>query len=211
MHRSGPRQAELFKDENHATAHNIDGTIMPFENVDNLGGAGAIVSTGADMARWLQMLLAKGHFEGQQLLKPTTVQEIFSASMVQGPGGPLQDPNDAAGLGCETYDFLGFRVVEKNGAVDGFRSIVTLVPERQIGIAIVANKQLTVFPEAIRAEFLERYLGPRVETFKPRFTTSRPPGMGWCHYPRCHSSESTSRDLSAMLATIPARPMGHVP
>jgi CubicO group peptidase (beta-lactamase class C family) len=41
MHRSGPRQAELFKDENHATAHNIDGTIMPFESVDNLGGARA--------------------------------------------------------------------------------------------------------------------------------------------------------------------------
>jgi CubicO group peptidase (beta-lactamase class C family) len=160
MQRSGPRLAELFKDDNHATAHNIDGTIMPFENVDNLSGAGAIVSTGADLARWLQMLLAKGHFEGQQILKPTTVQEIFSASMVQGPGGPLYDPNDAAGLGCESYDFLGVRVVEKNGAVDGFRSIVTLVPERQVGIAVVANKQLTVFPEAIRAEFLERYLGP---------------------------------------------------
>ena len=40
------------------------------------------------------------------------------------------------------------------------RTIVTLIPERGIGIAVFANKQLTVFPEAVRAEFLERTLGP---------------------------------------------------
>jgi CubicO group peptidase (beta-lactamase class C family) len=160
MQRSGPTLADMFKDENRATAHNIDGTIMPHESVEKLGPAGSVVSTGADLARWLRMLLAQGSFEGRPILKSATVQEIFSASMVQGKGGPLHDPNDAAGLGCESYNFLGHRVVEKNGAVDGFRSIVTLVPEKKIGIAVVANKQLTVFPEAIRAEFLERYLGP---------------------------------------------------
>jgi hypothetical protein len=51
-------------------------------------------------------------------------------------------------------------VIEKNGALNGVRTIVTLIPERGIGIAIFANKQLTVFPEAVRAEFLERELGP---------------------------------------------------
>jgi hypothetical protein len=42
----------------------------------------------------------------------------------------------------------------------GEREQVTLVPERGIGIAVFANKQLTVFPEAVRAAFLERELGP---------------------------------------------------
>ena len=51
-------------------------------------------------------------------------------------------------------------MIEKNGALNGVRTIVTLVPEREIGIAVFANKQLTVFPEAVRAEFLERTLGP---------------------------------------------------
>ena len=74
-------------------------------------------------------------------------------------GGPLHDPNDCAGLGCESYNFLAYRVVEKNGALNGVRTIVTLIPERNIGIAVFANKQLTVFPEAVRAEFLERVLG----------------------------------------------------
>jgi CubicO group peptidase (beta-lactamase class C family) len=160
MARSGPTQAELFKDDNRAAGHNLDGSIMPYENVDAFSGAGAVVSTGADIARWMRMLLAKGSFEGHQILTKAAVTEIFAASMVQGMGGPLQDPNDSAGLGCESYHFLRYRVIEKNGALNGVRTIVTLIPERGIGIAVFANKQLTVLPEAVRAAFLERELGP---------------------------------------------------
>jgi CubicO group peptidase (beta-lactamase class C family) len=160
MARSGPTQAELFKDDNRAVGHNIDGSIMPYENVDAFSGAGAVVSTGADIARWMRMLLAKGSFDGRRVLTEATVTQIFAASMVQGVGGPLQDPNDSAGLGCESYHFLRYRVIEKNGALNGVRTIVALVPERGIGIAVFANKQLTVFPEAVRAGFLERELGP---------------------------------------------------
>jgi CubicO group peptidase (beta-lactamase class C family) len=133
---------------------------MEYENVDAFSGAGAVVSTGADMARWMRMLLAGGAFEGQQILKKDTITQVFAASMVQGVGGPLRDPNDCAGLGCESYNFLRYRVIEKNGALNGMRTIVTLIPELEIGIAVFANKQLTVFPEAVRAEFLERTLGP---------------------------------------------------
>jgi CubicO group peptidase (beta-lactamase class C family) len=160
MARSGPTQAELFKDDNRAAGHDLDGSVMPYENVDAFSGAGAVVSTGADIAHWMQMLLASGTFEGRRVLAEATVTQIFAASMVQGVGGPLQDPNDSAGLGCESYHFLRYRVIEKNGALNGVRTIVTLVPERGLGIAVFANKQLTVFPEAVRAAFLERELGP---------------------------------------------------
>jgi CubicO group peptidase (beta-lactamase class C family) len=160
MTRSGPTMAELFKDDNRAAAHDLDGSLMAYENVDSFSGAGAVVSTGADIARWMRMLLADGQFEGQQVLAKATIAQIFSASMVQGIGGPLQDPNDCAGLGCESYHFLRYRVIEKNGALNGVQTIVTLIPEQRIGIAVFANKQLTVFPEAVRAEFLEPVLGP---------------------------------------------------
>jgi CubicO group peptidase (beta-lactamase class C family) len=35
MTRSGPTQAELFKDDNRAAAYNLDGSVMPYENVDS--------------------------------------------------------------------------------------------------------------------------------------------------------------------------------
>ena len=113
MTRTGPTFAELLKDDNHASSHDLDGSVMPFENVDSFAGAGAVVSTGADIARWLHMLLAGGAFEGRRVLAEATVGEILAASMVQGTGGPLRDPNDCAGLGCESYRFLRWRVIER--------------------------------------------------------------------------------------------------
>ena len=121
------------------------------------------------------MLLAEGMLDGRQILAPQTVAQIFAASMVQGPGGPLRDPNDRAGLGCESYQFLGHRVIEKNGALDGVRTIVTLVPDRtSFGIAVLCNKQLTAFPEAVRAEFLERVIGRSGRDAESKSTANRP-------------------------------------
>jgi CubicO group peptidase (beta-lactamase class C family) len=50
MMRSGPTQSELFKDDNRTAGHDLDGSDMPYENVDSFSGAGAVVSTGADVA-----------------------------------------------------------------------------------------------------------------------------------------------------------------
>ena len=111
------------------------------------------------MTQWLRMMLNNGSVDGRQVLTPETVKEIHAASLVAGPGGPLSDPNGAVGLGCDSYHFLGERVIEKNGALDGVRSIVILIPGKKTGLVVIANKQLTVFPEAVRDEFLERYIG----------------------------------------------------
>ena len=107
------------------------------------------------------------------MLAKTTVAQLFAASMVEGPGGPLHDPNAAAGLGCDSYHFLRYRVIE-NGALNGIRTIVTLIPHLAVGIAIFANQQLTVFPEAVRAEFLEREIGPSGRDLQAR---SMPSGL----------------------------------
>jgi CubicO group peptidase (beta-lactamase class C family) len=198
MTRSGPTRAELFEDDNRAAAHDLDGSLMPYENVDGFSGAGAVVSTAADIARWMRMLLADGMFEGRQILAKATVKETFSASMVQGIGGPLQDPNDSAGLGCESYHFLRYRVIEKNGALNGVRTIVTLIPERRIGIAVFANKQLTVFPEAVRAEFLERVLGPSGQDLQEYVHRQQPAWRALVDVPKPPANANPlGRDLEA--------------
>jgi hypothetical protein len=43
--------------------------------------------------------------------------------------------------------------------LDGVRSVITLIPELKLGIAVLANLNLTPFPELIRAKFLESYIG----------------------------------------------------
>ncbi|HEX3348557.1 MAG TPA: serine hydrolase [Acetobacteraceae bacterium] len=200
MVRSGPTRATLFEDDNHAAAHNLDDSIMPNEDVDAFSGAGAIVSTGADIARWMQMLLADGSFEGRSVLSKQAVTDIYAASMVQGTGGPLHDPNDSAGLGCESYHFLQYRVIEKNGALNGVRTIVTLIPERRIGIAVFSNKQLTVYGEAVRAAFLERELGPSGQDLQTEIRKQQPLWNAVLDVPRPPAdAQPLARDLGAFV------------
>ncbi len=161
MTRSGSHPETLYLDDNHYAGHggapgNVH--IIPLENA-SLPAAGQVVSTGRDMTRFLRMILNNGTIDGKQILTPKTVDDIHAASLVAGRSGPLRDPNGAVGLGCDSYSFLGDRVSEKNGALDGVRSIVILIPGKKTGLVVIANKQLTAFPEAVRDEFLERYIG----------------------------------------------------
>jgi CubicO group peptidase (beta-lactamase class C family) len=161
MTRSGAHPETLYLDDNHVSGHGGSvGNVhtIPLEEA-GFPAAGQVVSTGHDMTQWVRMMLNNGSIDGKQVLTPRTVKEIHAASMVEGSYGPLGDPNAANGLGCDSYNFLGERIIEKNGALDGIRSIVVLIPGKKTGLVVIANKQLTAFPEAIRDEFLERYIG----------------------------------------------------
>ncbi len=123
MTRSGADYDTLYLDENHISGHGGTGDqvyTIPLE-ISSLPPAGQVVSTGRDMTQWLRMILANGSIDGKQILKPETVKKIHAASLPTGSGGPLGDPNAATGLGCDSYNFLGERVIEKNGAFCLFR------------------------------------------------------------------------------------------
>jgi CubicO group peptidase (beta-lactamase class C family) len=144
----------------------IDGKIavIALDRTGGFPGADGITSTAADMARFMIMHLNGGVFQGKSLLKQTTVQEIFAPSMVSEVSfteAPPINPNASFsyGLGWGNYNYNGFMIVEKGGALDGVRTNVTLVPELKLGICILSNLNLTLLPEVIRAKFLERYLG----------------------------------------------------
>jgi CubicO group peptidase (beta-lactamase class C family) len=161
MTRSGAHPETLYLDENHVTGHDGSGAnvhTIPHEEA-GFPAAGQVVSTGRDLTQWLRMMLNDGTVDGKQVLTPKTVQSIHAASLVAPHSGPLNDPDGAVGMGCDSYHFLNELVIEKNGALEGVRSIVILIPGKKAGLVVIANKQLTVFPEAVRDEFLERYIG----------------------------------------------------
>ncbi|MDD1724456.1 MAG: hypothetical protein LUQ07_04940, partial [Methanospirillum sp.] len=59
---------------------------------------------------------------------------------------------------------------------EGLRSIVILIPGKKTGLVVIANKQLTAFPEAVRDEFLERYIGKSDIDLQERVKASQ---AGW--------------------------------
>jgi len=80
------------------------------------------------MARWMRMLLADGTFGWHRIILKKILKDVFGPSMVSPGGGPLKDGYSTTGLGCDSYHFLNYSIVEKNSALFGMRSLLTLVP-----------------------------------------------------------------------------------
>jgi CubicO group peptidase (beta-lactamase class C family) len=161
MTRSGTVVKGL-RDPNRSAAHAfIGGKLQVVEPsiLDTTGAASSGTSTASDMAKFMQLLLNKGSRNGKRILKPETVAEMFERSMVSKRGFTELPPISEStgfyyGLGVDSYDYAGRQVVEKAGALAGIRTVMTLVPEANAGIFIAANLNVTVFPEAVRARFL---------------------------------------------------------
>lgn len=124
-----------------------------------LAPAGEMSSTARDLATFMLMQLGR-----KGLLKVDTLAEMHRPSMVAEPsfseGPPIDDHSGFAyGLGWDNYHYNGCEIVEKAGARYGVRSIMTLVPSRGLGIVVLCNLNTTLFPEAVRARFLEQHLG----------------------------------------------------
>lgn len=165
MYRTGG--AENLKNSNVAFPHaKIDGNIrvVPRDTSEIFVAAGGVSSTATDMANWMIMHLNEGRYKGRKIISKSTVEEIFTPAMVVKPSFAEVAPiNENSGfcytLGWGRYNYLGKFVIEKGGALDGVRSIVTLIPELKLGIVVLANLNLTILPEKIRAHFLELYVG----------------------------------------------------
>src|SRR5262249_37754021 len=106
---------------------------------------------------------------GKQKLKSEKVKEIFKRSMVSKIDftdlPPISNRTGFYyGLGVGSYDYAGHQIIEKSGALAGVRTTMVLVPDKNAGIVVLANLNLTAFPEAVRAYFLNQLLGIDPET-----------------------------------------------
>src|SRR5437764_1783406 len=166
MSRSGT-VIKALQDSNATAAHAfVDGKIAVVEpsELDVTGAASSGTSTAADMSKLLLMLLNRGTYNGKSVLKPETVAEMFKRSMVSKIDftdlPPISDKTGFYyGLGVGSYDYAGHQIIEKGGALAGVRTIIVLVPDKNAGIVVLANLNLTAFPEAVRAYFLNQLLG----------------------------------------------------
>jgi CubicO group peptidase (beta-lactamase class C family) len=126
---------------------------QPFEYIAQIAPAGGVSTTGADMARYLRMLLGRGELDGVRVLPQSAFDRL--------QGTPLfHNAPDGAGI---SYGFFRHRYgqvesLEHGGATLWFHSNLVIVPELGVGIFISTNtdtggKFAYELPELV----LERY------------------------------------------------------
>jgi len=134
--------------------------------------AGGLSWSANDFARWMQLQLAMGALpdgSGKRLYGEESAREMWTPQ-VPVPIRPYPAPISAItpqfsgyGLGWNVQDYRGVKVVQHGGAVFGVLAFVVLVPERNLGIALMINSEDVDVMRGLGYEILDHYLG-----FEPR-------------------------------------------
>ncbi|MEO8381251.1 MAG: serine hydrolase [Acidobacteriota bacterium] len=135
----------------HATGHRYDwksGAVTPRAAADTttIGPAGAIKSSARDMGNWVLFHLSEGVFEGKPLVAAAQLAETKTPQTVmrmEGSSLELQPETNlmAYGMGWNIQDYRGEQLVSHGGALNGFRTRVSLLPKRKAGFVVMINAE----------------------------------------------------------------------
>jgi CubicO group peptidase (beta-lactamase class C family) len=159
MTHTSSSNADLLKEENVAKLHvKVDGkwVALVARQPDAQSPAGGVSSTARDLAQWLRLQIAKGNYDGKQVIKSDALLETHVPQIVSGTNIDTGNPSFYA-LGWVTlYDNSGRTIWTHNGVfTSGTRSSATIYPEDELGIVVMANAFPTGLPEAISATFFD--------------------------------------------------------
>jgi len=134
-----------------ATHAKVDGVlklVKPSTN-DNTNPAGGINSCAEDMAKWMLVLLGRGQLaDGTRLFSERTYRQLtnYVTPMPFGDPppelAPLKANFNGYALGLRLRDYRGLKVVSHTGGLAGYVSQVYLIPERNLGIAVLTNQEV---------------------------------------------------------------------
>lgn len=135
--------------------------LLTYDHPDALGPAASMVSSVADMSRWVRMQLDSGRFEGKRVLPWTVLQRTRDANtLVRSRRNPRFPTHiQAYALGVYTADYAGRQIYWHTGGADGFVTGTCFVPEANLGLVILTNQDNQAFFELLRYQLLDAYLG----------------------------------------------------
>src|SRR6185437_445762 len=169
MRSSNVRHSDATRGGNVAVTHaRVDGKVRPIAafDSDNTNPAGGINSSAEDMAKWLIVQLAEGKLaDGSRLFSQATSRQLMSivTPIPVGDGPPeLRDlrPNfNGYGLGLGIRDYRSHKLVTHTGGLPGYVSKVAMIPDAQLGVAVLTNQESEAAFESITDHILDAYLG----------------------------------------------------
>jgi beta-lactamase class C len=143
----------------HVRSRNGWVSVSPKPTYYRLPPAAGVNASASDMAQWL--IAQTGHRPDvlSAPLLATLHSPIISTPGEMRAGWRRERVYSASyGLGWRVFDYAGHQVIFHAGAVQGYRGLVALVPERDLGVAILWNSDSSV-PSGLLPTILDRAIG----------------------------------------------------
>jgi len=186
MERTTLALTEVLADDDYAVPHGTDlaGDFHPLlvlvddTWIASVEPTGGLWSSAREMSRYVQTELARGVSpDGARVVSAANLERTWAPG-VAFPPVPAGTPADTAtfqqsyALGWFTGAYGGQRVVWHSGGTMGFTSLVTMLPDADLGLVVLTNGGDPVtspFPLAVHFRLLE-LLFDLPESFGPRIT-----------------------------------------
>lgn len=168
MTRTTTKLADQEKLQNYALPHAwINGKIqtIPYRNHENVGAAAAVNSSVWDWAQYVQMFLNSGEYKGNVIITPDRIKEIWSPQTcipINSIPTVLQKITyiyDAYGMGWFIRDYCKYQTITHSGGVDGMRTKMAILPEKNLGFVIFTNIEPGYALSALYYSILDLLLG----------------------------------------------------
>ncbi|MFO7727840.1 MAG: serine hydrolase domain-containing protein [Desulfonatronovibrio sp.] len=119
----------------------LEGTDLPMENL-NFYGAGGVYSTPEELVRFLAMIANRGILNETRLLTESSL-DAMEENQTSGKFRVVDTDYLAFGLGWDNVshpaaNYVGQKALTKDGGTMVYRSEIWVIPEQNIGVAVVA-------------------------------------------------------------------------
>lgn len=126
---------------------------IPWRKVDNIAPGGSVNSSVQDFARFVQLHLNEGTFEGKRLVSKAAIKQMHAPQMLmQSPGFPASAGFGRPwmhGLGWFITEYRGHKLVMHTGGITGWRSGMVMLPDKGLGVALVSNSHGAYLPNTL--------------------------------------------------------------
>ena len=163
-------------EEGQAVKYTPDGLVVPPYDSDS-PGASAIYSSAHDLVRFAMFHLKNDLPDQEVIISDAAIDEMQRPSPETGPTREWEHEGSGYGIGW----FIGItddrlRVVQHSGGTVGVSTVLALVPEENLAVAVLSNTQ-SPWPDAILIEILCTLLSGQPEEFLPPVngTADEPP------------------------------------
>jgi CubicO group peptidase (beta-lactamase class C family) len=187
MTSSNVRHSAAAQGGNIASPHaSVDGTVRPIQpfDSDNTNPAGGVNTCAEDMAKWLRVLLNEGRLADDSRLFSAATWRELSTPVTPQPNGPpppelpaLRSNYRAYALGLEARDFRGYRVLTHTGGLPGYVSRVLLIPDLNLGVAVLTNQESGEAFNTIAYAIADQYVGGPQSAWLEGFEKARARGI----------------------------------
>ncbi len=135
--------------------------------------AGAINTSVTGLANWMRLHLGKGEFDGQRLLPAALIGELHAPRVYNTAPGHAEFGEAHYGLGFQLNSYRGDRLVFHGGGWPGWGTLMTLVPDLGIGIAVFTNRSPSEVTSTLTWYIIDRLRGREPVEWRARSRKQR--------------------------------------